>query len=85
MPVSTDGVLSFSRSDLELTDVDGVGTAKQIGDAIRAGEGVVVVHGNDYNGNGGYDFEAAGASELLAAAPAEATDPTLCGVLHEDH
>jgi hypothetical protein len=84
MPVSTDGVLSFSRSDIEFTDVAGIGTAKQIADAIRDGEGVVVVHGNDYNANGEYDLDAAGVSEL-AAVPAEATDPTLCGVLHEQH
>lgn len=48
---------------------------------IRKGKGVLVVHGVDYNGNGVYDG-AAGASELNAALPREATDPALCGVLN---
>ena len=81
MPQSTDGVLRYTRTGLSFTDVAGSGTAAEIAAAVRAGEGVVVVHGNDYNGNGAYDFDSAGASELTAAAPAEATDPTLCGVL----
>jgi hypothetical protein len=91
-PVSMGGKLSYSRSNIEFTDVpeagDGgaaTGSAKQIADAVRAGEGVVVVHGVDYNANNAYDFASAGASDLTAAAPAEATDPTLCGVLHTDH
>jgi hypothetical protein len=50
--------------------------------AIRAGEAVLVIHGVDYNQNGKYDFEGAGASELNKAVPAEATDPAACGVLH---
>ena len=50
--------------------------------AIRAGQAVLVVHGLDYNQNGKYDFGGAGASELNAAVPAEATDPAACGVLH---
>lgn len=49
--------------------------------AIKSGKGVVVVHGVDHNGNGAYDFEGAGASELDPSLPAEATDPALCGVL----
>jgi hypothetical protein len=49
--------------------------------AIRNGEGVIVVHGVDYNQNGKYDFDSAGASELDAKLPAEATDPAACGVL----
>ncbi len=49
--------------------------------AIARGEGVVVVHGNDYNGNGKYDFEGAGKSELEPTLPAEATDPVVCGRL----
>lgn len=87
-PVSTGGMLSYSRSNIEFTDVagtgyapTGTGTAKQIADAIRDGEGAVVVHGVDYNDNKAYDFESAGESDLTSAAPAEATDPTLCGVL----
>jgi hypothetical protein len=87
-PVSTAGVLTYNRSNIEFTDVagtgyEGTGTAKQIADSIREGEGVVVVHGNDYNDNGMYDVESAGTSELDPALPAEGTDPTLCGVLEE--
>jgi hypothetical protein len=48
---------------------------------IKAGKGVVVVHGVDYNQNGKYDFESAGASELNPKLPAEATDPVACGLL----
>jgi hypothetical protein len=49
--------------------------------AIKGGKGVIVIHGVDHNGNGTYDFEGAGASELDPSLPAEATDPALCGVL----
>jgi hypothetical protein len=56
-------------------------TSKDVARAIRNGEGVLVVHGVDYNDNGKYDFAGAGESELNAALPAEATDPALCGVL----
>lgn len=49
--------------------------------AIKNGKGVIVVHGVDHNGNGEYDFDGAGASELDPSLPAEATDPALCGVL----
>jgi hypothetical protein len=57
-------------------------TSKDVAQAIRNGEGVLVVHGVDYNNNGKYDFEGAGKSELRADLPAEATDPAVCGVLH---
>ena len=56
-------------------------TDRTIAKAIRSGEGVVVIHGVDYNGNGTYDFDSAGASELDPNLPAEATDPAVCGVL----
>lgn len=56
-------------------------TKGEVARAIRRGEGVVVIHGVDYDGNGEYDFESAGASELDEELPAEATDPALCGVL----
>ena len=49
--------------------------------AINSGKGVVVIHGVNPNGNGTYDFDGAGASELDPSLPAEATDPALCGVL----
>jgi hypothetical protein len=56
-------------------------TSRDVAKAIRDGEGVVVIHGVDYNGNGTYDFDSAGASELNPDLPAEATDPAVCGVL----
>ena len=86
-PVSASGSYSYSRDNIEFTDVAGTGysggggTAKQIADSVREGEGVLVIHGVDYNGNGVYDFEGAGASELDPNLPAEATDPAVCGVL----
>lgn len=58
-----------------------VTTSKDVAQAIRNGEGVLVVHGVDYNDNGKYDFDSAGKSELNPAVPAEATDPAACGVL----
>ena len=41
----------------------------------------IVQHGVDLNGNGKYDFEAAGASELDPSLPQEATIPANCGVI----
>lgn len=58
-----------------------VKTSKAVARAIRNGEGVLVVHGVDYNNNGKYDFDSAGKSELDPKLPAEATDPAACGVL----
>lgn len=90
-PVSHSGSYSYSRDNIDFTRVAGTGytggggTAKQIADAIRAGEGVVVIHGVDYNGNGVYDFDGAGASELDPNLPAEATDPAVCGLLKVDN
>ncbi|MBT2530935.1 hypothetical protein J7E83_02110 [Arthrobacter sp. ISL-48] len=89
-PVSSAGSYDYSRNNIEFTDVagtgypgnGGTGTAKQIADAIRDGEGVVVIHGLDYDGNGTYNFsDPEGASELTPNLPAEATDPAACGVL----
>ncbi len=79
-PVSQDGSFDYSRDGIHITKVAGTGTAKEIADAIREGEGVVVIHGIDYNGNGSYDF-GRGASDLDPNLPAEATDPAACGVL----
>lgn len=90
-PVSDSGSYSYSRDNIDFTRVAGTGytggggTAKQIADSIREGEGVLVIHGVDYNGNGMYDFEGAGASELDPNLPAEATDPAVCGVLKVDN
>lgn len=58
-----------------------VRTGKNVARAIRRGEGVYVLHGVDYNGNGKYDFSR-GKSELDPSLPAEATDPAACTVLH---
>lgn len=86
-PVAMDGVLNYSRSNIEITAVAGTGysaaggTAKQIADSIREGEGVVVIHGLDYDGDKSYSFSEEGASELDPSLPAEATDPAACGVL----
>ena len=86
-PVAAGGVLDYSRSNITFTDVAGTGyaggdgTAKQIADSIRDGEGVVVIHGIDYDDNGIYSLSAEGASELDPSLPAEATDPAACGVL----
>ena len=86
-PVAEDGEYHYSRDNIEFTDVAGTGysggggTAKQIADSIRDGEGVVVIHGIDYDGNGAYSFSDEGASELDPNLPAEATDPAACGVL----
>lgn len=59
-PVSHDGSYDYSRDNIEFTDVagtgypgaGGLGTAKQIADSVRDGEGVLVIHGQDYDGNG---------------------------------
>ena len=85
-PVSMGGVFHYSRDNIEFTDVagtgyaGGAGTAKQIADSVREGEGVVVIHGLDYNNNNKYDV-GAGDSELDSSFPREATDPAVCGVL----
>lgn len=87
-PVSESGSYHYSRDNIRITKVagtgypgpDGTGSAKEIAESIREGEGVVVIHGVDYNGNGEYDFTS-GASELDPNLPAEATDPAACGVL----
>ncbi len=87
-PVSRDGELNYSRDNIRFTRVTGTGytggggTAKQIADSVRDGEGVVVIHGIDYDENGTYNFSSPeGASELDPNLPAEATDPAACGVL----
>lgn len=87
-PVSSDGSYNYSRDNIRITEVtgtgypgpSGTGSAKEIAEAIRAGEGVVVIHGIDYNGNGVYDYSQ-GTSELDPTLPAEATDPAACGIL----
>ena len=89
-PVAKNGSYNYLRTNISFTAVagtgypgaEGRGTGAQIAEAVRDGEGVVVIHGNDYDGNGTYNFsDPEGASELNPALPAEATDPVACGVL----
>lgn len=81
-----DGELQYSRDNIRFTRVIGTGytggggTARQIAESVRDGEGVVVIHGIDYDRNGTYNFsDPQGASELNPGLPAEATDPAACG------
>ena len=46
------------------------------------GDFAIVQHGVDLNGNGEYDFDAAGASDLDPSLPQEATIPANCGVIN---
>ena len=69
------GVIDYDR--------DAIKTQRAVAKAIAAGEGVVVIHGVDYNNSGGYDLGVAGASDLDPSLPAEATDLAACGVLHD--
>ena len=85
-PVAQDGRIDYLRKKIAITAVPdtgyaGGGTSAEIARSIRAGEGVVVIHGIDYDGDGAYSFSEEGASELDGALPAEATDPAACGVL----
>ena len=81
-PASGLAVNRFSTAPKGTIDYDRtVKTSKAVARAIRNGEGVLVVHGVDYNNNGKYDFDSAGKSELDPKLPAEATDPAACGVL----
>ena len=66
------GNIRYERADIVL--------APGVADAIRAGDGVIVVHGIDYNGNHIYD-DVLDRSELNASLPGEATAPALCGPL----
>ena len=72
-PTAADGRYSYTRT---------IRVTKGLAEKIAAGKGVLVIHGIDYNHNGHYDFDGAGASELDPTLPAEATDPAVCGVLH---
>ena len=70
--LATDGTVNYERSgDFE--------TAEGVAEAIAAGEGVVVIHGVDYNEDGTYSGDVM--SDLAPSLPTEATDPALCGVL----
>jgi hypothetical protein len=65
-----DGTLTYGRTFEVPTNV-----------ADRLGEFAVVQHGVDLNGNGVYDEEAAGPSDLDPSLPQEATIPANCGVI----
>jgi hypothetical protein len=69
-----DGTLDYSREGL-------IATSDEVARAIAAGEGVVVIHGVDYNGDGVYSGDVP--SDLAPSLPTEATDPALCGVLED--
>lgn len=71
-PTAPEGRISYSRT---------ISVTRTLADRIAEGKGVIVIHGIDYNHNGVYDFDGAGASELDPSLPAEATDPVLCGRL----
>ena len=63
-----DGTISYGRTFGVPSDV-----------AQRLGEFAIVQHGVDLNGNGVYDEEAAGPSDLDPSLPQEATIPANCG------
>jgi hypothetical protein len=65
-----DGTLTYGRTFGVPTNV-----------ADRLGDFAVVQHGVDLNGNGVYDEEAAGPSDLDPSLPQEATIPANCGVI----
>lgn len=54
----------------------------EVAASLRNGEGSVVLHGVDHNGNGTYDGEQM--SDLDPTLPSEATDPAACGELNVD-
>jgi hypothetical protein len=60
-------------------DREGIEVESGLAEAIARGEGVVVIHGVDYDDSGAYDGDEK--SELNEDLPREATDPALCGVL----
>lgn len=81
-PASGLAIDRFSTAPMGSIDYEREGifpTGKGVAKAIAMGQGVVVIHGLDRNGDGTYSGERK--SELDASLPAEATDPALCGVL----
>ena len=51
----------------------------EVAENLRNGDGSVVLHGVDHNGNGTYDGDQM--SDLDESLPSEATDPAACGAL----
>jgi hypothetical protein len=86
-PFAEKGRINYRRTHIPFTEVAGAGanggaaSGAEIAEAVKRGEGVVVIHGVDYDGNGMYSFSKGGASELDPSLPAEATDPAVCGLL----
>ena len=84
---SPESVLAIDRydtateGDVHYKRQEHVPTSSEVAEAIRDGEGVVVVHGVDYDGDGTYSGDVA--SDLDPTLPTEATDPALCGTLDE--
>ncbi|MFD2090708.1 CHRD domain-containing protein [Blastococcus deserti] len=70
---ASEGSFEYSRGDVQVS--------AEVAQAILSGQSVVVVHGVDHDGNGTYNPEGRGASDLMPELPGEATDPALCGVL----
>jgi hypothetical protein len=71
-----DGTIDYEREEP-------IATSDEVARAIAAGEGVVVVHGVDRDGDGVYGGDVP--SDLDPSLPTEATDPALCGVLEDEH
>jgi CHRD domain len=66
--------IEYSQGDIQVSE--------DVAAAILAGEGVVVVHGVDYDEDGAFSPGDRGASDLDPALPGEATDPAICGILN---
>jgi hypothetical protein len=81
---SPDSGLAVDRfgtgEDIEYSQAE-VQVSQEVADAILAGEGVVVVHGVDYDEDGTYSPGDRGVSDLDPSLPGEATDPAICGIL----
>jgi len=86
---SPDSVLAIDRYDtathgtIDYEREEHIATSAEVAEAIANGEGVVVIHGVDRDGDGAYGGDAV--SDLDPGLPAEATDPAMCGVLEEQH
>ncbi|HZG95620.1 MAG TPA: CHRD domain-containing protein [Mycobacteriales bacterium] len=79
---SADSTLAVERFPAGGTieyDRDNIEVSADLAEAIARGEGVVVIHGVDYDDSGAYDGDEK--SDLSEDLPREATDPALCGVL----
>jgi hypothetical protein len=78
-PDSTLAVERFPAGGTIEYDRDNIEVSADLAEAIARGEGVVVIHGVDYDDSGKYDGDEK--SDLSEDLPREATDPALCGVL----